>query len=229
MPADLGRLVHVHRRTRGRSREQTPHRRPHRHACSESRTTAACSKSPSPRLRCKSPDFSGSNANNHHPSPSPPKVRANQSQFDDQPFTPTLSASPTWKPNTPPDATALSKAAPPSNSSSESLTTAVTLSCLNVLQDPPVSDHDNATQQRSHLAAERRFRTGRVYSRRPCVPPPHTGSRHNRQEAPRWCGSALGSSTPDAAPMEWSPTARAVDAWQMAYNSSIRARPASVT
>ncbi|CAD6246342.1 unnamed protein product [Miscanthus lutarioriparius] len=43
----------------------------------------------------------------------------------------------------------------------------------------PVSDHDNTTQQRSHLAAESRFRTGRVYSRRPCVP--HT---HRKQAQP---------------------------------------------
>ena len=182
MPADPGRPVDVHRRTRGRSRERTPHRRPHRHARLDPRTTTARSKSLSPCLRCKSPDLSGGNVNSHHPSPSPPKVRANQSQFDDQPFTPSLSASPTWKTNAPPDAAALSKTAPPSGSSSEPLTTAVILSCLNELQVPPVSDHDNATQQRSHLAAERRFRTGRVYSRRPCVPPTleagTTGRKH---------------------------------------------------
>ena len=155
----------VHRRTRGWSRERTPHQRPHRHTRSEPRTTTAPSKSPSPRLRCKSSDFSGGNGNNHHPSPSPPKVRANQSQLDDQAMTPPPTTSPIWKPDAQPDGASLN------NSSSEPLTAAAPFSCSSELQVLPDSDPGITTQQRSHLAAERRFRTGRVYSRRPSAPP----------------------------------------------------------
>ncbi|CAD6232924.1 unnamed protein product [Miscanthus lutarioriparius] len=57
---------------------------------------------------------------------------------------------------------------------------------------------------------------------------PHTENRHNQQEAPRWCGSALGSSTPDAAPMDWPTSAHAVNAWRMASSGNSRSRPAVV-
>jgi len=54
-------------------------------------------------------------------------------------------------------------------------------SCRNELQAPTVNDNDNATRQRPHnLAAERRFRTGRVYYRRPAV---HTPQRKQAQPA----------------------------------------------
>ena len=125
-----GRPVDVPHRSRGRSRERTPHRR---HAHSEPWPRPACSESPSPRLHCKSHDFTGGNGNNHHPSPSHPKAHANQSQSNDPPVIPSLSASPTWKPNVPPDAAKLTMAAPPSNSSLEPLTATVSLSCLNEL------------------------------------------------------------------------------------------------
>ncbi|XP_066365462.1 uncharacterized protein [Miscanthus floridulus] len=173
MPADPGRPVDVHRRTRGRSRERTPHQRPHRHARSEPRTTTPRSKSPSPRLRYKSPDFNGGNGNNHHLSPSPPKVRANHSQCNDLPLIPSVSAPPTCEPDVPPVAAALSMAAPPSNSYPVQLTGNASPSCLNEPQVPPVGDHDIATQQRSCLTADRHFRTGQVYARRPCAPRTH--------------------------------------------------------
>ncbi|CAD6258250.1 unnamed protein product [Miscanthus lutarioriparius] len=99
--------------------------------------------------------------------------------------------------------------------------TATTTTHHQVLPRFPVGDHDIMAQQRSSLADDCRFRTGRVYSRRPCAPRTH---RNHAQpaEKPRWCVFTLASSTPDAVPAVWPAAALAVHVWQMASSTNCR-------
>lgn len=140
---------------------------------SEPRPRTTRLESPSPCLRCKLPDFGDSASNNHHPSPNPPKVRANQVQLGDM------------SENRPPSAASSDCEQAPHPAGTLQFS-AIMASPILLHDVPDPVAHQRETRQQQPLPADRRFRPGRVYSRRA-----RAGTTPRPEARPKGCNQVV--------------------------------------